>query len=199
MSSYAEFNIDDLVYEEFNDAEVKNFESFGESFITRIANRKKELKREIATENYNIIKEEVDNELEVGEFIKEKCTGTMGWLQYLSATMWSADYYVLPFAFWDVSLNYRIFITDRKIMIFEVTNIFKIQRQYIIDFKDIDRYKGNVKKGEFRFFAKKDKYDEIRMSSNWLLYYVLQGRFDVYVTSENKQEVVKLLDEILKK
>ncbi len=199
MSSYAEFNIDDLVYEEFNDAEVKNFESLGEGFISRVANRKKELKREIAIENYNIIKEEVANELEIGEVLKEKCTGTMGWLQYLSETMWSADYYVLPFALWDVSLNYRIFITDRKIMIFEVTNIFKIQREYIIDFKDIDRYKGNIKKGKFRFFAKKDKYDEIRMSSNWLLYYLLQGRFDVYITSENKHEVVKLLDEILKK
>lgn len=192
MSNYVELNLDDLVYEEYSDEEVQKLENKGMSFFERIASRRKNIKEKIAENNIEEIKQAMYEELEVGELIKQEFVGSYDGIGYVSTISSSADYYAMPLAFRDVGTSFKCAMTDRKFIIFEIGSLYRIYRTYVIDYKDVDRVYVNEKTNHIEFFAKKDKYNSIRECSNWLLYYFIQGRFAITITSGKKEEVFKL-------
>lgn len=189
-----EFDIDKLSYSDFSDEEVKSYEELGEKLNINFEDKKTEGKKKLKLENLKEIEREFYEELEIGEVLKYKFNGVMGAMQYLSATIFSADYFMTPFAFMDVGSKMKFYVTDKKIIIFEVGSYLKIMRKYIMNFKDIKRFKCNKKKSKVIFFCNKDKYKKIRMCDSPWFYYFLQGRFEFSITSDNKEEIIDYLD-----
>ncbi|MEG2291094.1 MAG: hypothetical protein RSC24_14470 [Clostridium sp.] len=185
-----DFDIEKLSYNDFSDAEVKSYEELGEKLNINFENKKVEGKKNLKLENLREIEREFYEELEIGEVLKYKFSGVMGGMQYLSSTIFSADYFMTPFAFMDVGTKMKFYVTDRKVIIFEVGSYLKIMRKYIMNFKDIKRFKCNKKKSKVTFFCNKDKYKKIRMCDSPWFYYIFQGRFEFSITNDNKEEII---------
>ena len=189
-----DFDIDKLSYEDYSDAEVKSYEDLGEKLNVNLEDKKKEGRRKLFLENLREIEDSFYDTLEIGEVLKYRCDGVMGGIQYWAATTGSADYFMTPFAFMDIGSKMKIYITDRKIVVFEVGSFLKIMKKYVMNINDIKRFKCNRKKFKVTFFCNKDKNNSIRECSNPLLYYFLQGRFGFYITTKNKEEVIEYLN-----
>ena len=63
-----------------------------------------------------------------------------------------------------------------------------------MNFKDIKRFKCNKKKSKVIFFCNKDKYEKFRMCDSPWFYYFLQGRFEFFIASDNKEEIINYLN-----
>ncbi|GAA0856224.1 hypothetical protein GCM10008916_04930 [Clostridium nitritogenes] len=63
-----------------------------------------------------------------------------------------------------------------------------------MNFKDIKRFKCNKKKSKVTFFCNKDKYEKFRMCDSPWFYYFLQGRFEFFIASDNKEEIINYLN-----
>ncbi|MGL6184040.1 MAG: hypothetical protein ACRC1T_01435 [Clostridium chrysemydis] len=194
MSNCFDLNIDDLVYEEYDDEEIENFEDIGYSFFEGIKSKKRKLIDIIKGENINKVKDRVYEELDLGEVILSEFTGNIDGRNYLRAFD-SAEYMFVPMAFMDVGSRYHCFITDRKMLIYEVGYYNKIMREYIVEDKDINRVTLKPNKDNIEFYVKKDKYNMIRTVTDFMTYFFYQGRVSINLTSKNKEQVYKIFKE----
>ena len=188
--------MNNFVYEEWNQEEISEFEALGSIFNINIESKKQDVKKKIAQENMAIIEEKANNELEAEEFIDLHFRAQTTGLQFLSDLLFSADYYVMPTVLRDVGLSYIAYGSTNKIMIYEIGALAKINRQYIIAYKDIKKYKYRVKKNYTSIHLKveKDKYDQLRESSNWLLYGYLHNRINININSPERGKIIQYLD-----
>lgn len=110
--------------------------------------------------------------------------------------MCSADYAVMPLALMDVGNRFVVFGTRHKVMIYEVKELYQIQRAYIIEYDDIFKYYYKIKKNDtiLCFKAKKDKHGQLRECSNWMLYGYLQGRINMIINSSDRDIIAKYLN-----
>jgi hypothetical protein len=191
------FNIEDMPIEQWDDEEIKRFENVGEHYVGDLEDKKKDIKGLIAIENLRIIEEKANMELGEEEFIELKFHGAPTGVSFLGAMWFSANYYVMPMALMDIGNRFIVFGTRKKLLIYEVRELNKLQREYVIDYKDIFMYYYKQKKDYIVlcFKAKKDKYDELRECSSWLLYKYFQGRINMIVNTHDRELIVNFFEQ----
>ncbi|CAI8852949.1 MULTISPECIES: hypothetical protein [Bacillus] len=190
------YNIDQIVFEQWDEQEISRFEAIGERLVGSLEKKKKDIRKRIAEENFQEIEVKANNELTENEFIELQFQARATGGYYLGAIMCSADYAVMPLALMDVGNRFVVFGTRHKVMIYEVKELYQIQRAYIIDYDDIFKYYYKIKKNDtiLCFKAKKDKYGQLRECSNWMLYGYLQGRINMIINSSDRDIIAKYLD-----
>ncbi|MDM5157556.1 hypothetical protein QUF88_28160 [Bacillus sp. DX1.1] len=192
----ADYSIDQIVFEQWNEQEISQFEEIGERLVGNLENKKKDIRRRIARENFQEIEAKANDELEENEFIELQFQASATGGYYYGAVMCSADYAAMPLVLMDVGNRFVVFGTRNKIMIYEVKELYQIQRAYIIDYDDIFKYYYKVRKNYtvLCFKAKKDKYKHLRECSSWMLYGYLQGRINMVINSLDRDIIAKYLD-----
>lgn len=190
------YSIDQIVFEQWDEQEISQFEAIGERLIGNLENKKKDIRKRIARENFKEIEEKANNELEENEFIELQFQAQATGGHHLGAIMCSADYAVMPLALMDVGSRFVVFGTRHKIMIYEVKELYQIQRAYIIDYDDIFKYYYKIRKDYtvLCFKAKKDKYNQLRECSSWMLYGYLQGRINMVINNSDRDIIAKYFD-----
>ncbi|PEY38106.1 hypothetical protein CN354_11370 [Bacillus cereus] len=190
------YSIDQIVFEQWDEQEISRFEAIGKRLIGSLENKKKDIRKRIARENFQGIEEKANNELEKNEFIELQFQARATGGYYLGTLMCSADYTVMPLALMDVGNRFVVFGTRYKIMIYEVKELYQVQRAYIIDYDDIFKYYYKIKKSHtvLCFKAKRDKYNQLRECSNWMLYGYLQGRINMVINSSDRDVIAKYFD-----
>ncbi|KEK25620.1 hypothetical protein [Bacillus gaemokensis] len=192
----ANYSVDQIVFEQWNEQEISQFEAIGERLVGGLENKKKDIRKRIARENFQEIEAKANNELEENEFIELQFQGNATGGYYYGAMMCSADYVAMPLVLMDIGNRFVVFGTRHKIMIYEVRELYQIQREYIIDYDDIFKYYYKKRKSYtvFCFKAKKDKYNQLRECSNWLLYGYLQGRINMVVNNSDRDIIANYFD-----
>ncbi|GGE82869.1 hypothetical protein [Priestia taiwanensis] len=195
--SHTKWNIDNVTFEQWDEAKIKEFERIGESYVGDLTTKKQDVKRLIAMENLQEIEEMAMAELDKDEFLEVKFYAAQTGGNFLSAMFFSANYYIMPMIMMDIGHRFIVFGTRKKLLIYEVRELNQVQRMYIIDYKDISKYYYKKKKNciILCFKARKDKYDELRECSNWLLYGYLQGRINMVITSEDRELVATFFEQ----
>ncbi|WP_243525354.1 hypothetical protein [Bacillus pseudomycoides] len=190
------YSIDQIAFEQWDEQEIFQFEAIGERLIGSLENKKKDIRKRIARENFKEIEEKANNELEKNEFIELQFQARATGGYYLGTLMCSADYAVMPLALMDVGNRFVVFGTRHKVMIYEVKELYQVQRAYIIDYDDIFKYYYKIKKSHtvLCFKAKRDKYNQLRECLNWMLYGYLQGRINMVINSSDRDSIAKYFD-----
>ncbi|MBY0595986.1 hypothetical protein [Bacillus bingmayongensis] len=190
------YSIDQIAFEQWDEQEILQFEAIGERLIGSLENKKQDIRKRIARENFKEIEEKANNELEKKEFIELQFQARATGGYYLSTLMCSADYAVMPLALMDVGNRFVVFGTRHKVMIYEVKELYQVQRAYIIDYDDIFKYYYKIKKSHavLCFKAKRDKYNQLRECSNWMFYGYLQGRINMVINSSDRDSIAKYFD-----
>lgn len=190
------FNIDEVKYENFNKDEINQFENLGIDDESTIEERKIKIKKKLAEDNFKDIEKLVEEAMDKDEYVELSFRGITTGMQYLLSTMYSADYYFIPVGFMDVGLNFIVYATSKKVFIFETKEYNQIQRSYEINYEDIKKFYYRKKKDRtiLYFKVKKDKNDNLRECSSWILYKYYTGRISMALTCEDKDIITKYLE-----
>ncbi|ABS24151.1 hypothetical protein ACRS6Y_04015 [Bacillus cytotoxicus] len=191
-----ENGLDQVVLEQWDERQIAHFEEIGERLIGNLEEKKKDIKKQIARENLREIERKAHYELEEDEYIELQFQASATGGYYLGSLLCSADYFAMPLVLVDVGNRFVVFGTKHKVMIYEVKEMYQLQREYIIDYNNISKYYYKTKKDRtiLCFKAKKDKYNQLRECSNWLLYGYLQGRINMMIDRSDRDVIAKFFD-----
>lgn len=182
-------------YETFSDDEVKKFEQLGEANRSKGAGDKAKIKQYISKRNLEEMKERAQSELQKDDYIEIEFEGSLTSLNYLG-NMTSADYsFMMLAAYNDLPVKYHVFLTTKRIIIYEVGKLNLIGRQYVFDYGAVSHFKVKQYKEYVKVFFKveADKYDQLRMTGNWLLYPFVNRRIGINIFSDDRELILKFI------
>ncbi|MBB6715859.1 hypothetical protein [Clostridium gasigenes] len=185
-----ELDLSKVDFIDISEDEINNLKILGESFDETDKNRKIELKRQIIKENIRIIEENANMELEENEFVEFTFLAKATYLNTYINIFGSSDNMVAPMILgkFDVGEKFKVFVTHKKIMFYELDNMFSIKRSYIVNCTDVLKIKSVSKNDsiKFTFRCEKDKYNNFRESNNLFLHIYMYKKIHLEVFSADR-------------
>ncbi|MDF2613562.1 MAG: hypothetical protein K0S71_1348 [Clostridia bacterium] len=182
-------------YEIFSDDTVEEFEQLGAAYKKNEKNSKAKTKQYIIKRNLKKMKETAQGELQEEEYIEAECEGSLTALNYLG-NMTSADYaFMMLAAYNDFPVKYHVYLTTKKVIIYEIGSLKHIGRQYVFEYTDISHFKFKKYKDYIKLFFKveKDKYNQFRTAGNWLLYPFVNRRIGINIFNDDRELILKFI------
>lgn len=161
-----------------------------DSMEKKLNERKDAVTKKIKIKNIELCKENVTNDLEFDEEIKYRFTGIMGSLTYIASTQ-SFDFKFVPgVAGAQMGLNYLAYVTNKRLFVYELDTLNRIKKDYIISFKEIEKFKCKIKKGTGKFDFKLSEGTKNEMRETYFLNTsFFKNRIVINSTSENVEEI----------
>ncbi|WP_069998142.1 hypothetical protein [Cellulosilyticum sp. I15G10I2] len=182
-------------YEIVSDDAVEKLEQLGEAYRGKGAQDKAKVKQYIRKRNLEVMGQTARSELKEDEYIEAEFEGSLTSLTYLG-NMTSAEYaFMMLAAYNDIPIKYRGYLTTKKIILYEVGKLNCIGRQYVFDYGAIRNLKFKRHKTFIKivFKVEKDKYDQFRMSGNWLLYPFVNRKIGINIWSDDREILLKFI------
>lgn len=183
----------------FDENEIKDFLKNANTFLDKdkIKDKKKKIIEKIVEENNLILQNKANGELLEGEFLEIEFMAKASISNIILNKTFSAENMVAPILTvnQDVATKYKVFLTDKKIMIYELVKNNHISREYIINFEDIKKciFKNNDKILNIKIKCIKDKYDNFREAKQWFLFSCMNKTISFDVKSEYNDLIEKFL------
>ncbi len=185
----------DHQYETYSDTEIQQLERLGAQHMGEEIKDKKHIKQYIKKRNLEAMRELAEGELEADEYLEAEFDGSLTALNYLG-NMTSAEYaFMMLAAYNDVPVKYHVYLTTKKMIVYEIGKLNVIGRQYVFDYGAIRHFKGKSRKDYVKLFFKvdEDKYDAFRTSGNWLLYPFVSRRIGINIFCEEREILLKFI------
>lgn len=161
----------------------------------KLDERKDSVTKKIKIRNIELCKEKVTNGLEVNEEIKYRFTGIMGSLMYIASTQ-SFDFKFVPgLAGAQMGLNYLVYVTDKRLFVYELDTLNRIKKDYIISFKEIEKFKCKIKNGIGKFDFKLSEVTKNEMRETYFLNTsFFKNRIVINSTGKNVEEIKNYIE-----
>lgn len=178
--------IENLDIVDISDEKIKELESMAD-----VSNEKLEQKKNIVTNkigNTHECYKNVEAMLQENEEIKYKFGGVMGGLLYF-ASLHAYEYSYLPaISMRDLGTNYLVYVTDRRLFIFEVSSVYRIKRSYVFAYNEIVKFKYKFRKSYVKFDLKvaDDTKNDMRE-----VYFLYTGYFKNRITINSADKDAK--------
>ncbi|MCY6371167.1 hypothetical protein [Clostridium ganghwense] len=180
---------------EVDEEEIKKYEAQSTIDSNKLIERRQSITNKISIENLNRCNEIVQKKLKEGEQIIYKFKSTVSAWKYMMKYLtfrWVNGKYAIP----QLGTSYVIYITNERIIFFEVDGIYRIMETRIADFKDVMKFQHKCKKDfiVLDFKLKSIKKDDDELVAGWI-----NNRMIMYVKVSNIEEICRYLDKVLNK
>lgn len=183
----------------FAENEIENFLKSVDTSLDKdkIKDKKKKIIEKIIEENNLILQNKANGELFEGEFLEIEFMARASINSVVLNKTFSAENMIAPILTvnQDVATKYKVFLTEKKIMIYELVKNNHISREYIINFKDIKKCAFKTIDGILNIKIKctKDKYDNFREAKHWFLFSYMDKTISFDVKSSYNDSIEKFL------
>lgn len=191
--------LEDLDIIDVSEEEIRKLESLGQVSNEKLKQKKNIITKKIAYRNMKSCDENVEAFLKQDEKVQYKFKGMMTGLQYLAA-LGSFEYAYAPaITMMDFGMYYIAYVTNKRLFLFEVNNIYKVKRSYIFDFNEIINFKYKIKKGCVKFDFKISNNTKNVMRETYFFYTsYYKNRIIFNSIDKNVEEIAKYIEEKVK-